>query len=444
MSNYLTSPRASKSMPKGIPYIIGNELAERFSFYGMKCILMVFMTKHLMNSSGEYATMDPNEATYWYHMFTSAVYYTPVFGAILSDAFFGKYRTILALSIVYCLGHFALALDETRLGLMVGLTLISIGAGGIKPCVSAHVGDQFGKTNSYLLEKVFSWFYLSINLGAFISTMLTPILLVHFGSKIAFGLPGVLMLLATIVFWMGRNVFIHVPPGGIKFLKETFSKEGMTAILKLLPIYIFIAIFWALFDQTGSTWVIQAEYLNRHWLGIEWLPSQFQAVNPIMILIFAPTFAYFLYPKLNSLFELTPIKKISIGLFLAVPSFIIIGNLQAQIDAGHTPSIAWQVLAYAILTASEVFVSITCLEFSYTQAPKTMKSFIMGFFMLSIALGNIFTAAVNAFIQNPDGSLKLVGASYFYFFAGLMFVTAVLFLLVLKYYTPTTYFHEEK
>ena len=226
MSNYHTSPRASKSMPNGIPYIIGNELAERFSFYGMKCILMIFMTKHLMDSSGQANLMSDNEATYWYHVFTSAVYYTPFFGAILSDAFFGKYRTILALSIVYCLGHFALALDETRLGLMVGLSLISIGAGGIKPCVSAHVGDQFGRTNSHLLEKVFSWFYLSINLGAFVSTMLTPILLAKFGSQVAFGVPGVLMLLATIVFWMGRKVFIHIPPGGMKFLKEVFSKIG--------------------------------------------------------------------------------------------------------------------------------------------------------------------------------------------------------------------------
>ena len=443
MSNYLASPRASESLPKGIPYIIGNELAERFSFYGMKCILMIFMTKHLMNGSGEYATMTPNEATYWYHMFTSAVYYTPIFGAILADAFFGKYRTILALSIVYCMGHFALALDETRTGLILGLTLISIGAGGIKPCVSAHVGDQFGKTNSHLLEKVFSWFYLSINLGAFISTMLTPILLVNFGSQVAFGIPGVLMLLATIVFWMGRDVFIHVPPGGMKFLKETFSKEGMTAILKLLPIYIFIAIFWALFDQTGSTWVIQAEHLNRYWLGIQWLPSQIQAINPIMILIFAPTFAYFLYPKINSLFDLTPIRKISIGLFLAVPSFIIIGWLQSQIDAGLSPSIAWQVLAYAILTASEVFVSITCLEFSYTQAPKTMKSFIMGLFLMSVALGNTFTAVVSAFIVNDDGSLMLTGADYFYFYAKLMFATSILFLLIVKYYKPKTYLHQE-
>jgi len=444
MSNYLTSPRASKKMPQGIPYIIGNELAERFSFYGMKCILMIFMTKHLIDSNGNFDTMTDNEATYWYHLFTSAVYYTPILGAILSDAFLGKYRTILILSIIYCMGHFTLALDETRTGLLAGLALISIGAGGIKPCVSAHVGDQFGKTNSYLMEKVFSWFYLSINLGAFVSTMLTPILLANFGSQVAFGVPGVLMLIATILFWMGRNVFIHVPPGGSKFLKETFSREGLTAILKLLPIYIFIAIFWALFDQTGSTWVIQAEHLNRYWLGITWYPSQIQAINPIMILIFAPTFAYFLYPKLNSLFELTPIRKISIGLFLAVPSFIIIGNLQSQIDAGFTPSIAWQVLAYAILTASEVLVSITCLEFSYTQAPKTMKSFIMGLFLMSVALGNTFTAGVNAFIVNSDGTLMLEGDTYFYFFAQLMLITAVLFLLIVKFYKPKTYLHEEK
>jgi POT family proton-dependent oligopeptide transporter len=162
-----------------------------------------------------------------------------------------------------------------------------------------------------------------------------------------------------------------------------------------------------------------------------------------MILIFAPTFAYFLYPKINSLFDLTPIRKINIGLFLAVPSFIIIGWLQSQIDAGLSPSIAWQVFAYAILTASEVFVSITCLEFSYTQAPKTMKSFIMGLFLMSVALGNTFTAVVSAFIVNDDGSLMLTGADYFYFYAKLMFATSILFLLIVKYYKPKTYLHQE-
>ncbi len=444
MSKYLTAPRASKSMPKGIPYIIGNELAERFSFYGMKCILIIFMTKYLMDTSGSLAPMGKEEATYWYHLFTSAVYFTPLVGAIIADAFFGKYRTILSLSIVYCLGHLALALDETRLGLTLGLTLISIGAGGIKPCVSAHVGDQFGKTNSFLLEKVFSWFYLAINLGAFISTILTPILLDRFGPSIAFGVPGALMLLATWVFWLGRNVFIHIPASGVEFIKETFSKDGLLTIARLFIIYIFVAIFWALFDQTGSTWVLQADELNRNWLGIHWLPSQIQAINPVMILIFAPLFAYVIYPFMGKHFEVTPLKKISFGLFLAVPSFVIIGLVQSWLDAGHTPSIAWHVIAYAILTAAEVLVSITCLEFSYTQAPNKMKSLIMGFFMLSVSLGNIFTAMVNAFIQNPDGTSKLAGASYFYFFAGAMFITALLFLFVVKFYKPKTHLHEEK
>ena len=101
MDKYLTSPRASKNMPKGIPYIIGNELAERFSFYGMKCILVVFMTKYLMDTNGNHTPLSNEEATYWYNLFTSAVYYTPIFGAIISDVFLGKYRTILLLSIVY-------------------------------------------------------------------------------------------------------------------------------------------------------------------------------------------------------------------------------------------------------------------------------------------------------------------------------------------------------
>ena len=175
MSKYLTSTRATKEMPRGIPYIIGNAMAERFSFYGMKCILMIFMTKYLVDSQGNPNPMSNEEATYWYHLFTSAVYYTPILGAIISDVFLGKYLTILILSIVYCLGHLTLAIDETTWGLAVGLSLISIGAGGIKPCVSAHVGDQFSKSNQTLLEKAFSWFYFSINLGAAISTLLPPI-----------------------------------------------------------------------------------------------------------------------------------------------------------------------------------------------------------------------------------------------------------------------------
>ena len=130
-------------MPKGIPYIIGNEAAERFSYYGMRAILVIFMTQYMMAPDGVTPDrMTEAEATQWFHVFASAVYLFPMIGAIISDAFWGKYKTIMTLSVVYCLGHLVLALFESRYGLAAGLSLIAVGSGGIKPCVSAHVGDQ--------------------------------------------------------------------------------------------------------------------------------------------------------------------------------------------------------------------------------------------------------------------------------------------------------------
>lgn len=406
-SKYRTAPVASPGLPGGIPYIIGNEAAERFSFYGMKGILVIFMTSILYILPGAIGNepMPDAEAVAKYHLFTTAVYFTPVIGALISDIFFGKYMTIMLLSVVYCLGHGVLALMGTSEAinpawmLLIGLGLISLGSGGIKPCVSAHVGDQFGETNGHLLTKIFGWFYFAINTGAFLSTLMTPWFLEWYGPHLAFGVPGVLMVIATIMFWMGRHKFVHVPAGGMAWFRETFSWTGISAILKLVVIYVFVAVFWALFDQTGSSWVLQAEDLDRQWLGITWLPSQIQAVNPVMILIFIPLFSFIIYPAVNKVFTLTPIRKITIGLFIMVLGFGMVSMLQGWIDDGLRPSIGWQIFAYSILTASEVMVSITCLEFSYTQAPRRMKSIIMALFMMSVSLGNLFTAGVNSFIQ---------------------------------------------
>ena len=429
--------------PKGIPYIIGNELAERFSYYGMRAILVVFMTQFLM-SKGVVDPMNENEATTWYHLFTMANYFFPIVGAVISDVLWGKYKTIIILSIVYVLGHLALAIDESRTGLAIGLTLIAIGAGGIKPCVSAHVGDQFEEKNKSLLEKMFGYFYFSINLGAAISTILIPVMLDKFGPHVAFGLPGLLMLLATIVFWMGRKKFIAIPPVGWKaYKKEIFSPAGKKAILNLSLMYIFISIFWSLFDQTGSSWVLQSEKMDRFvdfgFVKFELLASQIQAINPILIMVFIPLFTYALYPFINKFFPLTALRKITIGLFLAGFSFAILAVVETTISAGGTPSIIWQFWAYVILTAAEVMVSITGLEFSYTQSPNGMKSFVMGLWLLGVSLGNGITALVNVFIVNPDGSYKLNGSEYFWFFAGLMFVTAVAFIFLAHRYKVEDY-----
>lgn len=442
MSDYRTSPVSTDRMPPGIPYIIGNEAAERFSFYGMKTILAVFMTKYLVDGLGNPDLMSEGQATVWVHAFVTAVYFTPLLGSFLADAFLGKYRTIIALSIVYCLGHLTLALFETRNGLGVGLILIALGAGGIKGCVSAHVGDQFGKRNGSLLEKVYGLFYLSINLGALISTLLTPWLLEHHGPSIAFGVPGVLMLIATITFWAGRNDFAHVPARGMEFIRETFSALGILTMGKLMVIYVMVAMFWALFDQTASKWVFQAKEMDRNFLGVEWLPSQIQAVNPLLILILIPLFSWVVYPVIDRFFPLSPLRKIGIGFFLVVPSFLIPAWIEHRIGLGEMPGIEWQLLSYLLLTSAEVMISVTCLEFSYTQAPRSMKSLVFGLFMASVAIGNGFTALFNFFILNEDGSSKLDGPSYYLFFAGAMFVTALLFVPVAKFYKEKTYLHE--
>jgi POT family proton-dependent oligopeptide transporter len=407
--SYRTAPIETTTMPPGIPYIIGNEAAERFSFYGMRTILVVFMLQylHFMDGTGGRA-LSNNEAVGNYHQFTSWVYFTPLLGALVADIFLGKYKTILWLSIVYCLGHAALAcmgsFGNSPWWLFSGLLLICIGSGGIKPCVSAHVGDQFGKGNHHLITRIYNWFYFSINFGSFFSTLLTPWLLEWYGPHWAFGVPGVLMAIATFLFWLGRNRFVHIPPSGTGFFKEAFSRDGIVALAKVIPLFTFIAVFWSLYDQTGSSWVLQAEQMNLNFLGVNWLESQIQAINPILILVFISLFTFFIYPWINRIFPLTPLRKIGIGMILMTASFGLTTLVQTWIDAGARPSIGWQLIAYVIITAAEVMVAIVGLEFAYTQAPKAMKSWVMSLFWLSVWGGNQFTAQVNSFISIPSAA----------------------------------------
>ncbi len=177
---YLTSPPNLTGMPPGVPYIIGNEAAERFSYYGMKSVLTVFMAHYILNQSGLLAPMQENEAYMYTHYFVFGVYFLPILGAILADGWIGQ---ILDDSVAFdrllpgqpharVHGHdlWGIAIGQ-RTMLAIGLFLICLGAGGIKPCVSANVGDQFGESNKHLLSKMFGWFYLSINAGSFISSL---------------------------------------------------------------------------------------------------------------------------------------------------------------------------------------------------------------------------------------------------------------------------------
>jgi len=201
--------------------------------------------------------------------------------------------------------------------------------------------------------------------------------------------------------------------------------------------------FFALFYQSESAWVLQAENMKLRWLWINWRPAQMQAANPFLVMILIPVFSYLIYPALNRLWTMTPLRRIGIGMFLTAGSFLVPIWIENQIASGGRPSIGWQFFAYIFLTGAEVMVSVTALEFAYTQAPKKMKSLIQSINLLSISLGNVISAVVNQTIRNTDGTSKLPGASYYWFFMIAMLVTAMLFIPIARWYKQREYIQDE-
>ncbi|MFC0253326.1 POT-type proton-dependent oligopeptide transporter [Massilia consociata] len=206
-----TAVKSTGRMPPQIPYIIANEGCERFSFYGMRNILTPFLISTLLIFLPE--NMRTGEAKDVFHTFVIGVYFFPLLGGWLADRFFGKYNTILWLSLVYCAGHACLAIFEDNVkGFYFGLFLIALGSGGIKPLVSSFMGDQFDQTNKDKAKIVFDAFYWIINFGSFFASLLMPLFLRDYGPAVAFGIPGILMFIATLVFWSGRKKYVNVPP----------------------------------------------------------------------------------------------------------------------------------------------------------------------------------------------------------------------------------------
>ena len=626
------SVEKSDKFPAGIPFIVGNEGAERFSYYGMRAILYVYLATLYVHFVPE-AQLAPEvaagakaQATAVVHLFMAGVYAFPMIGAIMADRMLGKYPVILWVSLIYVAGHAVLAVagrfaewqnyPAAEFGMYAGLALIAVGSGGIKPCVSANVGDQFTGKNSHLVTKVFQIFYFIINFGSFFSTLLTPLLYAWFGAEVAFGVPGLFMALATIVFWMGRSKFVKVPPkpGGklgfldfsasvllfspvvaiivavfiqgehfkatekgsmsgtefyLTYLKDYTAHlavtswhyfviaaglvalglylfqlrqkqeedvgflavllyavkqrgqrkegegffeparkkygdeaaDGPPAVLRIVLVFSMVSVFWALFDQHASTWIEQAKQMDRtitvpYWTGryvvgaaialalfggtylmlwvsnvnmpkrlarsvvglvvaggiaaalgdvlgkqsttMELKAAQIAALNPLMVMMIIPGLNYFVYRPLESKgITIRPLQKMTVGMFMSAVAFAAAAILQARVEAltggGAQIHVLWQVLQYLLMTTAEVLVSVTGLEFAYTQAPRRMKSTIMGFWLLGVTFGNVLVA----FMAPMQTILSL--SQFFWVFTGLMAAAAVIFAIMAYFYKGKTY-----
>ena len=414
-------------IPAGIPFILGNELAERLSFFGMRSILSIFLVTQFFNPHGDAGlTVEANARSNAYtHAFSTLVYFTPLLGAILADWFFGKYRVILFGSIIYTFGHLLLSVFNHSLpGFTTGLVIIGLAAGCIKSCVVANVGDQFDDTNSHLMSKGYGWFYFSINAGSTFSIILIPVILERYGPGWAFGVPGIMMALAAIMFYAGRSKYVKVPASGIKKLRLR------SISWRVLVVFAFLPIFWGMWDMSSSEWTLQATKLdlNLGIFGLRALPAQIQAANSLFLLLLIPVISYGLYPLVEKWgIKPTALRKIGAGLFVTALSFVIIALLERDIQAGAHPSIWWQILAYVLLSAAEVMVVVTCLEYAYTQSPPSMKSTMTAIFFFTYSIGTSFTTFVNASIASHGVFRHFTGASYYWLFVWIMLFFTALF-----------------
>jgi POT family proton-dependent oligopeptide transporter len=443
-----TVPASGKSdrFPSQIKYIVGNEACERFSYYGMMGILELYLKNRM--------AMGTDGATEILHLFGTAVYFLPLFGGWLADRWLGRYWTILSISLFYCLGHGTLALFGTsRAGLFTGLALIAIGAGGIKPCVSAFVGDQIRPHQEHLLMKIYGWFYWSINLGAAAAFFIIPWIYIKAGYSWAFGVPGLAMGVATLIFYLGTKHYVRQPitrsekrmrffpvvwhalthqkerKPGEKFLDvalKCFSREeveGARAVIGILIIFASAPMFWALFNQVNSTWVLQGNNMRPfYFLNGETM----QGSGAVLVMIWVPILTFGVYPLLERLgWRPTALRRMSLGMLLGAVSFVLCGLIQARMDHGEKLNIVWQLVPYVVLEAGEVMLSATALEFAFEQAPKQMKSVIMSFWLMTIAGGHFLIAV---FTNLNSRFVHARGASEFYFYAVLMFVVAGLFI----------------
>ncbi|XP_046977127.1 peptide transporter family 1-like isoform X1 [Vanessa cardui] len=355
--------------PKAVGFIVTNEFCERFSYYGMRTILSLYLRDKL--GYGD------DSATVIYHVFTMFAYFFPLIGAMIADGWLGRFRTILYLSLVYATGSVLIsvaAMPPVNLPQLeftiVALLLIAFGTGGIKPCVSAFGGDQFKlPEQERYLGYFFSLFYFSINAGSLISTFLTPILRadVHcFGDNdcysLAFGVPGILMIISIIFFVAGKRLYIMKTPTGNVFAKvsscighaviksykskekrehwldhaddkyESSLIEDIKSLLRVLVLFIPLPVFWALFDQQGSRWTFQADRMEQDIAGWTLKADQMQVLNPLLILIFIPLFEVAIYPFLTwCKLVRKPLHKMIWGGVLAACAFIISGVVELNL-----------------------------------------------------------------------------------------------------------------
>jgi POT family proton-dependent oligopeptide transporter len=424
--------------PRGLSTLFFTEMWERFSYYGMRGFLILYAVAPVANGG---LGFDVSHGANIYKWYTSSVWFTPIIGGLVADRLLGQYRSVLAGGVIIALGHFTLAFKALP-AFYLGLTLIAVGTGLLKPNISSIVGSLY-EPGEARRDAGFSIFYMGINIGAFAGIMGAGWLAQKVDWHIGFAAAGVGMTFGLIQYVLGRKRLepaldrlaeqrqraasgIGTRPAARNMLGElrSLSAEERKRIGVVFILFIFAAIFWGAYEQAGSTLNLFADkYTNLDVLGYQIPSSWLQAVQPIMVILLAPVLAW-LWTRLGPREPSSP-AKFAVGLLAAGLAFLLLvpAGAHAQSAVGVRVSPLWLVGAYVIEEVGELCISPVGLSAVTKLAPVRFVSLMMGVFFLSNWLGNFLAGSTaGLFVSMPLSQLFGAVAAVCLVAAVIMFV----------------------
>ena len=417
-----------KEHPKGLYILFFTEMWERFSYYGMRAILTLYMITEVSQKNPGLG-WDDALALSIYGWYTMAVYVMSIPGGIIADRWLGQKKTVLFGGILLVFGHSILAIDAMW-AFATGLTFIVLGVGGLKPNISTMVGGLYRKGDPRR-DHGFTIFYIGINLGAFLSSLVVGGVGELYGWHYGFGLAGIGMLLGVSVFLYGQKYLKNVgdPPklraDTKKQINTPLTKIEKDRMVVLFLSFIIIIAFWAAFEQAGGLMNIYTNSkVDRMLLGWQIPTSWFQSLGPFFIMTLGTVIATFWLKRQRSNKEASTLFKMAIGTMIMGTGFLMMSGATLQAGSAGQAGMYWIIAAYLLHTIGELCASPTALSFITKLAPVKYGSLMMGSFFAATGMGNKVAGLLGESASHA-GELQV--------FTGIFIFTAVFGILLLVF-----------
>lgn len=427
--------------PAGLFVLFFTEMWERFSFYGMRALLVLYMTQYLLADPGKAAEVFgynqlastiavifgqqtvQQMSSQIYGLYTGLVYFTPFFGGLLADRFWGQHKTVYFGGLLMAIGHFLMASEKAFL---LALLFLIVGNGAFKPNISTQVGNLYADDDPRR-DSAFTIFYMGINLGAFLSPLVCGTLGQTLGWHWGFGAAGVGMILGLVIYWLGSGTLPRdaISQQSVSAQNRPLSKQEWSAVGALAVLCILNIMFWAIYEQQGNTLQIWADQkINWNFGGITIPSTWFQSFNPAMIFIFAPLLNIFWAWQSKMGREPSSVTKMGIGCILCGSAYILMILASLAMPGDTRGSVLWLLGTVFVFTMGELYLSPIGLSLVTKVAPKPILSMMMGLWFLSSFFGNFATGQIGTLYD------EMPKENFFGLLTAMGIVTGIVFMMI--------------